>query len=167
VTVEKAPLQLASIPRTSTPLLKLLWRVYAYLRPYWKKVLVTYLSLFAILALNTLIPQFIRWIIDTGIDGNQPTVLTWSVLGLLGLTILKGVLNYYQGISSEIASQNVAFDLRNAIQSKLTSLSFSFHDQSETGELLSRAIQDVERLRFLTGRATIRILDGGLLIGGR
>ncbi|MHB8135418.1 MAG: ABC transporter ATP-binding protein [Anaerolineaceae bacterium] len=164
MSVEKATLQLASIPRTSTPLLKLLWRVYAYLRPYWKKVLVTYLSLFAILALNTLIPQFIRWIIDTGIDGNQPTVLTWSVSALLGLTILKGVLNYFQGISSEIASQNVAFDLRNAIQSKLTSLSFSFHDQSETGELLSRAIQDVERLRFLTGRATIRILDGSLLI---
>jgi len=164
MSVEKATLQLASIPRTSTPLLKLLWRVYVYLRPYWKKVLVTYLSLFAILALNTLIPQFIRWIIDTGIDGNQPTVLTWSVLALLGLTVLKGILNYFQGISSEIASQNVAFDLRNAIQSKLTSLSFSFHDQSETGELLSRAIQDVERLRFLTGRATIRILDGGLLI---
>ncbi len=164
MTVENAPLQLASIPRTSTPLLKLLWRVYAYLRPYWKNVFATYLTLFIILGLNTLIPQFIRWIIDTGIDANQPGVLTWSVLALLGLTIIKGVLNYIQGITSETASQNVAFDLRNAIQSKLTSLSFSYHDQSETGELLSRAIQDVERLRFLTGRATIRILDGSLLL---
>ena len=164
MTVENAPLQLTSIPRTSTPLFKLLWRVYAYLRPYWKNVLATYLTLFVILALNTLIPQFIRWIIDTGIEANQPGVLTWSVLGLLGLTILKGVLNYIQGITSETASQNVAFDLRNDIQSKLTSLSFSYHDQSETGELLSRAIQDVERLRFLTGRATIRILDGSLLL---
>jgi ATP-binding cassette subfamily B protein len=164
MSAEKAALQQASIPRTSTPLLKLLWRVYKYLRPYWKSVLVTYLSLFAILALNTLIPQFIRWIIDTGIDADQPTVLLWSVLALLGLTVLKGILNYFQGISSETASQNVAFDLRNAIQCKLTSLSFSFHDQSETGELLSRAIQDVERLRFLTGRATIRILDGVLLL---
>ena len=68
------------------------------------------------------------------------------------------------GILSEIASQNVAYDLRNEIQKKLTLLSFSFHDQSETGELLSRAIQDVERIRFLTGRATIRILDGALLL---
>ncbi len=68
------------------------------------------------------------------------------------------------GILSEIASQNVAYDLRNEIQRKLTILSFSFHDQSETGELLSRAIQDVERIRFLTGRATIRILDGALLL---
>ncbi len=66
------------------------------------------------------------------------------------------------GIWSETASQNVAYDLRNDIQKKLTLLSFSYHDQSETGELLSRAVQDVERIRFLTGRATIRILDGVL-----
>ena len=65
---------------------------------------------------------------------------------------------------SETASQNVAFDIRKAIQKKLTQLSFSFHDQSETGELLSRAVQDVERVRFLTGRATIRLLDGILML---
>ncbi|HOD44990.1 MAG TPA: ABC transporter ATP-binding protein, partial [Anaerolineaceae bacterium] len=70
----------------------------------------------------------------------------------------------YQGTMSEVASQNVAFDLRNEIQKKLTSLSFSFHDQSEAGELLSRAVQDVERIRFLTGRATVRILEGALLL---
>jgi ATP-binding cassette subfamily B protein len=117
-----------------------------------------------ILALNTLIPQIIRWTIDTGIDGKQPNVLTWAMLALLALTVLKGVFNYYQGILSETASQNVAFDIRKAIQKKLTQLSFSFHDQSETGELLSRAVQDVERVRFLTGRATIRLLDGILML---
>jgi len=138
--------------------------VYGYLRPYWKQTLIAYASLFAILGLNTMIPQFLGWIIDTGVKGNQPQVLTWSVLVLLGLTVLKGVLNYYQGTMSEVASQNVAFDLRNEIQKKLTSLSFSFHDQSEAGELLSRAVQDVERIRFLTGRATVRILEGVLLL---
>ncbi len=134
------------------------------MRPYWKQTLIAYASLFAILGLNTMIPQFLGWIIDTGVKGNQPQVLTWSVLVLLGLTVLKGVLNYYQGTMSEVASQNVAFDLRNEIQKKLTSLSFSFHDQSEAGELLSRAVQDVERIRFLTGRATVRILEGALLL---
>jgi ATP-binding cassette subfamily B protein len=118
-----------------------------------------------ILGLNILIPQFIRWIIDEGITGNQPDVLTWSVLGLLSLTLVKGFLTYLQGIWSETASQNVAFDLRNELQEKLTLLSFSFHDKTETGELLSRTVQDVERIRFLTGRATLRILEGVLMLG--
>jgi len=149
---------------TSTPLRSLLWRVYGYLRPYWKHTAGAYLCLLGILALNTAIPQFIRWIIDTGIDGARLDVLTGSVLALLGMTLLKGVLNYFQGILSETASQNVAYDLRNEIQVKLTRLSFSFHDHTETGELLSRAVQDVERIRFLTGRATLRILDGSLML---
>ena len=150
--------------KKSTSLWRLLFRVYGYLKPYWKLTAGAYLSLLGILALSASIPQFIRWIIDTGIEKNQPVVLTWSVLALLGLTLVKGILNYYQGILSETASQNVAYDLRNEIQKKLTQLSFSFHDTSEAGELLSRAIQDVERLRFLTGRATLRVLEGALMI---
>lgn len=164
MSAEKTAIPLPKIQSTSAPLLSILWRVYSYLRPYWKQTLGAYASLLVVLGLNMLIPQFIRWIIDTGVEGNRPDVLTWSVLGLLGLTLIKGVLNYFQGVQSEIASQNVAFDLRNEIQRKLTQLSFSFHDQSETGELLSRAIQDVERIRFLTGRATIRLVEGSLLL---
>ena len=146
------------------PLFKLLWRVYKYLKPYGWYTFGTYLSLVVVMVLNIAIPQFIRLIIDTDISGQQPRMLLWSVLALVGLAVIKGALNYFQGVWSEKASQNVAYDIRNAIQKKLTLLSFSFHDQSETGELLSRAIQDVERLRFLTGRATIRILEGVLLL---
>lgn len=166
MSVEKSAIPLPTIQPTTQPLLKVLWRVYGYLKPYWKQILGAYASLIVVLGLNMVIPKFIGWIIDTGVEGNRLDVLTWSVLALLGLTLIKGVLNYYQGIQSEIASQNVAFDLRNEIQRKLTQLSFSFHDQSETGELLSRAVQDVERIRFLTGRATIRLLEGSLLLVG-
>ena len=164
MSVHQTSTQNPFVLKKSASLWQLLIRVYGYLRPYWKRTAASYLSLLGIIALSASIPQFIRWIIDTGIGKNQPGVLTWSVLALLGLTLVKGVLNYFQGILSETASQNVAYDLRNEIQKKLTQLSFSFHDTSEAGELLSRAIQDVERLRFLTGRATIRILDGILMI---
>ena len=148
----------------SAPLLQVLRRTYSYLRPYWKQTAGAYGALLLMVAVNAVIPQFTRWIIDKGIVGKQPDVLTWSVLALLGLTLVKGVLNYFQGLFTETASQNVAFDLRNELQRKLTRLSFSFHDQSETGELLSRAVQDVERVRFLTGRATLRILEGGVML---
>ena len=150
----------------SRPLAGLLWRVYGFLKPYWRQSLGAYLALLGILGMNISIPQFIRWIIDAGIAQDQPAVLAWSVLALLGLTLLKGVLTYFEGPWNETASQNVAYDLRNRIQHQLTLLSFSFHDQTETGELLSRAVQDVERIRFLTGRATLRILEGTLMLVG-
>src|SRR5574340_1498152 len=97
MSAEKAAIPIPTTQPTTRPLLKILWRVYGYLRPYWKRTRAAYLSLFVILALNMLIPQFIRWIIDTGVEGNRPDVLTWSVLALLGLTLIKGVLNYVNG----------------------------------------------------------------------
>ena len=57
----------------------------------------------------------------------------------MGLTAVKGVLAFLQGRWSEVVSQNVAFDLRNAIHAKLSDLSFAYHDRTETGQLLSRA----------------------------
>ena len=141
-------------------------RSYRYLLRYWKLTLGAYLAAVAILVFNLLMPQFIRWIIDQGIEGGNLRLLAWAVAGLLVLTLVKGIFTYFEGQWAEIASQGVAYDVRNDIQRKLTSLSFSFHDTAETGELLSRAVQDVERVRFLTGRATLRILEGALMLVG-
>ena len=143
-----------------------LLRCYHYLRPYRRTAAGAYLTLLGILAINILTPQLIRSIIDRGIGAGDRNLLAVAVAGLLGLALVKGLLTYLQGMWSETASQNVAYDLRNEIQRKLTLLSFSYHDQAETGELLSRAIQDVERIRFLTGRATLRIIEAMLMLVG-
>jgi ATP-binding cassette subfamily B protein len=143
-----------------------LLRSYRYLLPYWKITLVSFACVVGILVLNLLLPQFIRWIIDQGIEGDNLRLLAGAIAGLLALTLVRGVLTYFEGQTTETSSQGVAYDLRKDIQRKLTSLSFSFHDSTETGELLSRAVQDVERIRFLTGRASLRILEGALMLVG-
>jgi ABC-type multidrug transport system fused ATPase/permease subunit len=145
---------------------RILLRCYRYLRPYWLPTLGGYLLLVAITGLSLLIPQLIRTIVDRGIDGGDTSLLTWAVMALLGVTLLKGVLSYLQGRWIEVSSQGVAYDLRNAIHNKLSALSFSYHDRAQTGQLLSRAIQDVERIRFLTGRATLRLVEAGALLVG-
>jgi ABC-type multidrug transport system fused ATPase/permease subunit len=109
-------------------------------------------------------PQIIRRIIDSGISVGNTTLLNLAVAALLVLVTFKGVFTFFQGRWTEVASQNVAFDLRNDLQRQITRLSFTFHDKSEAGDLLSRAIQDVERIRFLTGRATYRVVEGSFLL---
>jgi len=127
---------------------------------------VAYLALLGLNVLMMITPQLIRWIVDRGIRGQDTLLLGWSVLALLGLALLRGGLSFLQGRWIEVAAQGVAYDLRNAIHHKLSSLSFSYHDRTETGQLLSRAVQDVERVRFLTGRASMRLVDGLLRLLG-
>jgi ATP-binding cassette subfamily B protein len=125
-----------------------------------------YLALIGITGLSLAIPQFIRWIIDAGIGGRDAALVAKSVLALLALAIARSGLSFFQGRWTETASQGVAYDLRNAIHRHLAGLSFSYHDHSETGQILTRAIQDVERIRFLTGRAFLRLTDGVVLLAG-
>lgn len=143
-----------------------MWRCYRYLRPYARRTAWAYVLLLGIIGLSLAVPQVMRWIVDRGIKGGDTRMLGWAVLGMLGLTLLKGVLSFFQGRWTEIASQGVAYDLRNALHQKLAGLSFSYHDHAQTGQLLSRTIQDVERIRFLTGRATLRLTEGLVLLLG-
>jgi ABC-type multidrug transport system fused ATPase/permease subunit len=145
---------------------RVLLRCYGYLRGYARLTLAAYLVLLGIDGLALLIPQVIRWIVDRAIRGQDTSLLGASVLALLGMTFLKGILSFVQGRWTETASQGVAYDMRNAIHHKLSGLSFSYHDRAQTGQLLSRAVQDVERIRFLTGRATLRLVEGITLLLG-
>lgn len=163
-------MQLANPPIATSLLksgpLRVLWRCFGYLRPYWRLTAGAYLALAGITALNLVIPQFIRWIIDRSMGGQDVRLLGGAVLALLGLTLVRGVLALLQGRWTETASQGVAYDLRNDLHRQLAGLSVAYHNRAQTGQLLSRAIQDVERVRFLTGRASLRLVDGVVLLLG-
>ncbi len=141
-----------------------LLRAFGYLRPHWRLTAGAYGMMLLIDAISMVSPLIISWTIDNTIDKQNASLLSLAVGGLLALVIVKGIFTYFEGRWTEIASQNVAYDLRNELQRKITVLSFSFHDQAEAGDLLSRAIQDVERIRFLTGRATFRVIEGMVLM---
>ena len=145
---------------------RFLWRAFGRVRPYWRLAASAYGALLATTAIILLTPQIIRWIVDRGIRQHDLQLLTWSVLALLALTVARGVLAYFTGMWTELASQGVSYDLRRDLHAKLTDLSFAYHDRTESGQILSRAMQDVERLRFLTGRAVLGLANGIVLLIG-
>ena len=114
--------------------------------------------------LAVIIPQTIRWIVDAGIVQGDMRILNTALLVLLLLSLVKAPIDFLLGRWSEVASQGVAYDIRNAIYDKLSSLSFSYHDRAQTGQLLARSISDVERIRFLTGRAILRLFQHSTLM---
>jgi ATP-binding cassette subfamily B protein len=86
-------------------------------------------------------------------------VILSRVLALMGLAFVRGFFVFLSGRWTEYASQNVAYDLRNDIHDKLQSFSFSYHDKARTGQLLARAISDVDRVRYITGRGVLRLVE--------
>lgn len=146
--------------------LAILRRCYQYMAAYRTTLVAAYLTQVLLDGIALVVPQTIRGVVDRGVRQGDLSYLRWMVGALLGLTLIKAFFTFLQGRWIEIISQGVAYDLRNELQRKFASLSFAFHDRVEAGQLLSCAIQDVDRIRFLTGRATLRLVEGALLMLG-
>ncbi|MBI2940147.1 MAG: ABC transporter ATP-binding protein, partial [Chloroflexi bacterium] len=133
-------------------------RTLGYLRRYRTVTVLAYLSLLLMTALNLLVPKLLGWAVDFGIAQGNPGILFRIALLLLVLTLARGVFFFGQNYFSEVASQGVAFDVRNQLYRHWQHLSFSYHDRAQTGQLMTRAMNDVEMLRFFTGRGVLQLV---------
>jgi ATP-binding cassette subfamily B multidrug efflux pump len=141
-------------------------RALGHLRRYWLVTLGAYVSLLFVTAGNLVTPRLIQVIIDRGITNKNLSVILWTALGLVVLALGRSLFQFAQGYLSERASQGVAYDLRNALYAKIQSLSFSYHDQAQTGQLLTRATNDVELVRMFTGMGFLQFLSSVVMLIG-
>ena len=141
-------------------------RALGYLRPYWHITLGAYISLILVTASNLVTPRLIQVIIDNGITARNMRVIVTMTLAILGFAAIRGVFSFLQGYWSEMASQGAAFEMRNALYEKLQKLSFSYHDQSQTGQLMTRATNDVELVRQFTGMGLLQLLNSLIMFFG-
>jgi ATP-binding cassette subfamily B protein len=141
-------------------------RLFGLLKKYWKWVVITYIFLILSMATSLAVPQIIRVAMDnalhintqTGqVTGNQ-SMLIYYGLAIIGLQVLKGILTYGQSFLGEFIGQKVAYDLRNRMYDRIQRLSFAFHDKAQTGQLMSRATQDVESIRMFVAMGSIRVI---------
>ena len=146
--------------------MRTLLRVMGYMRPLWVREVVAYLCMLGIAAIRLVVPQVIRQVVDVGIAQNQVDVLLNSVLFLFLATIVQGGLRFGEHYLTEVVSQSVAYAMRNQLYRKLQRLSFSYHDRTQSGQLLSRATSDVGRLRRVTGRGFLGLVDSIVLMIG-
>ena len=79
-----------------------------------------------------------------------------TALAILGLGALRGLLSYGQTFMGEAVGLRVVYELRNRFYDHVQNLSFAFHDRQHTGNLMSRAITDVEAMRMFVNGGLVR-----------
>lgn len=97
---------------------------------------------------------------------NAERLLITSALAILVFAILRGVFAFLQTFTAERNSQSVAFDMRNELFAKIQGLSFSYHDRNQTGQLMIRATDDVEKVRVFIGQGLLMGVGAIILLAG-
>jgi ATP-binding cassette, subfamily B, multidrug efflux pump len=97
---------------------------------------------------------------------NAESGLIAAGIAIVGFAIVRGLFTFLHAYNAEKLSQSMAFDLRNDLFSKIQRLSFSYHDKNQTGQLMIRATDDVEKVRMFIGQGLLMTLQAVLLVTG-
>jgi len=120
-----------------------------------------YTSMAGAMVAYIMLPQYfgeaiddISMVLETG-EYDQGAIVN-IVLIILGLSVLRGVLSFFQTYLGEALSQFVSYDMRNSFYDHVQYQSFGFHDRNHTGNLMSRAITDTENIRMFINMGLVR-----------
>ena len=125
-------------------------------------LLSTYTTTFLSGAALLLQPYLIGMVIDQVVDAinlgqsvpiNQ-IIQSTSLILITGL--IRGAAVYGQTYLSENLAQKLAYKIRNIFYDHVQYMDFKFHDEFHTGNLMSRAITDVEAMRMFVIGAMVR-----------
>ncbi len=141
-------------------------RIFTLLRPYAWQVAVALLLLLLITAVNLIIPEIIRQVIDRGLVGGETRFLLNAAMIILGLGLLNAGLDFFNRYLSSWIAYRVTYDLRNRLYDHIQHLSFSYHDFTQTGQLISRCIEDVRSVQQFTGAGVVDLIRICLLLIG-
>lgn len=101
-----------------------------------------------------------------GAIGAAASQALWtSALLLLAVSVLRGLFTMTQNYFAEAVGHHVAYELRLACYDKIQRLSFSFHDQMHSGDLITIGMLDLEGVRMYFSTALVRAVLLTMLIG--
>jgi ATP-binding cassette subfamily B protein len=118
-------------------------RIARLFRPYRGRLSAVLALIVVSAVLGMASPFLLRAVLDTAIPQGDTTLLTWLVLGMIGVSVVTGVLSVAQTWLSNVVGQRVMHDLRTAVYRHLQRLSLAFFTRTRTGEVQSRIANDI------------------------
>jgi ATP-binding cassette subfamily B protein len=138
--------------------MKHLFRIRIFLKPYLWQTLASLLILLSITGLGLVVPRIIRAVIDDGLARGDTGYLIRSALLLLGLGLGSAILGLGNRYLSEWIAVRVGYDLRNRMYNHIQNLPFTYHDHVQSGQLISRCIEDVRSIERFAGGAVVDLV---------
>ena len=130
-------------------------RIARLFRPYRGRLSAVLALIVVSAVLGMASPFLLREVLDKAIPQGDTTLLTWLVLGMIGVSVVTGVLSVAQTWLSNVVGQRVMHDLRTGLFDRLQRQSVGFFTQARGGEVQSRLTNDINGVQnVVTSTAT-------------
>ncbi|KHL00063.1 ABC transporter [Microbacterium mangrovi] len=127
--------------------LRALMRLYPFVKPKLGRFIGGFLVALAAALMSLIIPLVLQATVDGPIaDGNIPMIV-WASIGVLVLGVLEAVFVYLRRAFVLTPGTAVEYEIRQKFYRRLQRLPVAFHDRWQSGQLLSRMMQDINLIR--------------------
>jgi ATP-binding cassette subfamily B protein len=146
-------------------LVRNLVRILSYLKPYRWRLVIAFATLVLALAAQLSIPKLVQYVIDDGVSAGDRSVVLSGALIIVGAAAIQGMFTYVRTYLFQSTAEHVATDLRAGLYEHMLTLSFSYFDTAQSGQLMSRATEDVNSIRrFLQFSLRMAVYSMGMLV---
>jgi len=143
-----APVQPPAKPQTAT---QALWRLREYMRPYYLGLFFMIMAAVLAVTAETVIPLITKSIVDNVVvKGIRSELLPLSIAAM-ALGAIQAGLNFYRRWALSSAVAGMEKTIRDDLYHHLQHLEPAFHDSWQSGQLLSRATNDLATIRRFAG----------------
>src|SRR5262245_28842184 len=136
---------------TRDPPLAALWRTRSYLRPYLGRLIFMLVAACLAVGAEILIPLLAKYIIDGAITHHHRELLVLLGLAATALGAAEAALNFLRRWAQARAVTGMELAMRDDLYAHLQRLEPGFHDEWQSGQLLSRATTDLSAIRRFAG----------------
>ncbi len=137
--------------------LKPIQLVFSYARRYKLVLIITIISMFLLVGVQLLIPWIIRTLIanvtSPTVTPSSFTLVNILALLVLGIYIVRASMQFLRSYMAHLAGWGVVADVRKHIYEHLQALSLRYYEDKQTGQLMSRVINDTELFEQLISHA--------------
>lgn len=130
-----------------------------FMKPYWIVALAAPLFMLLEVMMDLMQPMFMQRIVDVGIANKDMAYVSYTLLYMLGVTLIGYIGGVGCSYFSAIAAINAGTDIRKELFMHVQSLSFRNIDQLKTGNLITRLTSDVvqvQRILMMMMRILVR-----------
>jgi ATP-binding cassette subfamily B protein len=132
-------------PRLSTP--RALLRLLEFARPVLPRLGFGALTALGAAVIALMIPIVLEQLVSGPIASGDTTAVVWGAVAVLVLGLLEALMVYLRRWLVLGPATLVEYDIRRTFYSRLQHLPVSFHDRWQSGQLLSRMMQDISLIR--------------------
>jgi len=150
--------------------LKSLKFVFKFARDYAGVLILTVLSMLLLVGVQLLIPWIIKNMVatvtDPGVSPDDMKNITRLALLALGVYVVRAGLQFVRSYMAHIAGWSVVADVRAKVYEHLQRLSLQFYEEKQTGQLMSRVVNDTDLLEHLIAHAIPDVVANTLMLIG-